>query len=85
MIARQHSRAHPQVMRISPQAAIKVFEANGKIKDHGVERRLKQVGQQVVRFAYLHTSKQAIEFLHQWVCQPVKPRPCLSMVIYYPI
>ena len=59
-----HAWVIPQ--QVSIAEAWKVFGADGSIKDHGVERRLKHVGQQVVRFAYLHTSKQALEFLHQW-------------------
>jgi hypothetical protein len=51
---------------VSIAEAWNVFKVDGTIKDHRVEGRLKQVGQQVARFAYLHTSKQAIEFLHQW-------------------
>src|ERR1044072_7960380 len=43
---------------IPQQAAIpeawKVFEASGKIKDVNLERRVKEVGHQVARFASLH-------------------------------
>jgi len=59
-----HAWVIPQ--QVSIAEAWNVFDADETIKDHGVERRLLSVGQQVVRFAYLHTSKQALEFLHQW-------------------
>ncbi len=45
---------------IPEQAAIpeayKVFDASGALNDGDLERRVKEVGRQVARFAYLHTS-----------------------------
>src|SRR5213592_4393550 len=43
--------------------AYKVFDGSGTLKDSALEKRLKEVGRQVARFAYLHTSEQAQEFL----------------------
>lgn len=62
---------------IPEQAAIpeawKVFDASGALKDIDLERRLKAVGRQVARFAYLHTSEQAQEFLRAWEAAPMNP------------
>jgi NAD(P)H-dependent FMN reductase len=55
-----------------PQAW-KVFDQDGNLKDSGLERRLKEVGRQVARFAYLHSSEQAMEFLRQWEDAPLNP------------
>ena len=55
-----------------PQAW-KVFDAAGNLQDSDLEKRLKDVGRQVARFAYLHTSKQAQEFLRVWEAAPVNP------------
>jgi hypothetical protein len=41
------------------------------MKDY--EDRLKEVGRQVTRFAYLHTSKQSLEFLELWEQAPENP------------
>ena len=53
--------------------AYKVFDASGTVKDSALEKRLKEVGRQVARFAYLHTSEQAQEFLRAWEGAPVNP------------
>lgn len=62
---------------IPEQASIpeawKVFDASGLLTDHALEKRLKDVGRQVARFAYLHTSAQAQEFLRAWEGAPVNP------------
>jgi FMN reductase len=62
---------------IPEQAAIpeawKVFDAAGSLKDSALEKRLKDVGRQVARFAYLHTSAQAQEFLRAWESAPANP------------
>jgi NAD(P)H-dependent FMN reductase len=55
-----------------PQAW-KVFDDTGKLKQEDFEERLKEVGRQVTRFAYLHTSEQALEFLRLWEEAPVNP------------
>jgi NAD(P)H-dependent FMN reductase len=53
--------------------AYKVFDASGTLQDSALEKRLKEVGRQVARFAYLHTSEQAQEFLRAWEGAPVNP------------
>ena len=53
--------------------AWKVFDPSGTLTDHDLETRLKAVGRQVARFAYLHTSAQAQEFLRAWEGAPVNP------------
>ena len=59
---------------IPEQAAIpeawKVFDESGALKDSGLEKRLKEVGRQVARFSYLHTSEKAREFLMAWESAP---------------
>ena len=46
--------------------AWKVFDEQGRCKDAAMEKRLKDVGRQVVRFACLHTAEQAGEFLREF-------------------
>jgi NAD(P)H-dependent FMN reductase len=42
------------------------FDETGKLRDPKLEERVRQVGRQVARFAYLHLSCQANEFLQKW-------------------
>jgi NAD(P)H-dependent FMN reductase len=60
------------------QAAIpeawKAFDESGRLKDRDLEQRVKQVGRQVARFAYLHTSEKAQEFLRAWDSAPADSR-----------
>ena len=62
---------------IPEQASIpeawKVFDESGTLKDGDLEKRLKEVGRQVARFAYLHTSEKAQEFLRAWEGAPLNP------------
>ena len=62
---------------IPEQASIpeawKVFDESGNLKDSDLEKRVKDVGRQVARFAYLHTSEKAQEFLRAWEGAPVNP------------
>jgi len=55
-----------------PQAG-RAFDETGKLKDAKLEERVKEVGRQVARFAFLHTSKQALEFLRAWEGAPLNP------------
>jgi FMN reductase len=50
-----------------------VFDESGAMKDAGLEKRVKEVGRQVARFAYLHTSEKAQEFLRAWEGAPMNP------------
>jgi NAD(P)H-dependent FMN reductase len=59
--------------QVSIPEAWKVFDRSGLLTDHALEQRLKDVGRQVARFAYLHTSAQAQEFLRAWEGAPVNP------------
>ncbi len=52
--------------QVSIARAWKVFDDSGHLKDSDLEERLLEVGRQVARFTYLHTSQQAIEFLESW-------------------
>jgi FMN reductase len=62
---------------IPEEAAIaeawKVFDESGALKNPKLEKRLKDVGRAVARFAYLHTSEKAREFLRAWEEAPVNP------------
>ncbi len=53
-------------LQVSIPQAWKVFDDSGEIKDSNLEDRLLEVGRDVARFAYLHTSDQARQFLDQW-------------------
>ncbi len=59
--------------QVSIPEAWKVFDDSGTLKDSGLEERVKEVGRQVARFAYLHTSEKAQEFLRAWEGAPVNP------------
>jgi NAD(P)H-dependent FMN reductase len=62
---------------IPEQAAIakawNAFDEEGHLKDSALEARVKEVGSQVARFAYLHSSEKAREFLKAWEGAPVNP------------
>jgi NAD(P)H-dependent FMN reductase len=59
--------------QVSIPEAWKHFDHQGKLKDSDVESRLKQLGRQVTRFAYLHSSEQTQEFLQEWENAPENP------------
>ena len=48
-----------------PEAS-QIFDKDGRCNDPRTEKRLKEVGRQVVRFACLHTAEQAGEFLREY-------------------
>jgi len=52
--------------QVSVPQAWRLFDEQGQPKDHDLEERLLEVGRQVTRFAYLHTSEQARLFLNDW-------------------
>ena len=62
---------------VPEQAAVpeawKVFDESGAVKDARIETRLKEVGRQVARFAWLHKSAAANEFLKKWEEAPPNP------------
>jgi len=49
------------------------FDQSGKLKDAELEVRLQEVGRQVARFAFLHNSAQAQQFMQQWETAPDNP------------
>jgi FMN reductase len=58
---------------VSIPEAWKAFDAAGNPKDRELAERLRAMGQQVARFAYLHTAEQALDFLQMWESAPVNP------------
>jgi hypothetical protein len=46
---------------------------SGTLKARDLEKRVKEVGRQVARFAYLHTSEKPQEFLKAWEGALVNP------------
>lgn len=59
--------------QVSIPEAWRAFDGAGNLKDQELEQRLLEVGRQVARFAYLHTSRQAMEFLQAWEVAPANP------------
>ena len=59
--------------QISIPEAWRMFDAAGDPKDPDMEDRLKEIGRQVARFAFLHNSEQVREFLHLWEIAPTNP------------
>jgi hypothetical protein len=53
--------------------AWKRFDKEGQLTDRELEERVKEVGRQVARFAYLHSSEKAQEFLTAWESAPENP------------
>jgi NAD(P)H-dependent FMN reductase len=49
------------------------FAEDGMLNDAHLESMLKDLGRQVARFAFLHHSAQAREFLRLWETAPVNP------------
>ncbi len=55
-----------------PQAS-NAFDEAGNLKSESSRERVKDVGRQVARYAYLHTSEKAMEFMRLWEGAPVNP------------
>lgn len=49
------------------------FDTNGQVNDPQLAVRLRDLGRQVARFSYLHSSQQALEFLRAWEEAPINP------------
>ena len=49
------------------------FGDDGTVENPELEARVLEVGRQVARFAFLHSSEQALEFLRQWESAPDNP------------
>jgi len=62
---------------VPDQAAVanvdEVFDEQGNCTDTAIEKRLKAVGRQVAKFAGLHNSEQAREFLQLWEAATENP------------
>jgi NAD(P)H-dependent FMN reductase len=50
-----------------------VFDATGACRDADIEKRLKSLGRDVAKFASLHNSEHAREFLRLWEGAPSNP------------
>ena len=59
--------------QVSIPEAWKAFDGTGNLKDPELAERLLELGRQVTRFAYLHTSERAQEFLQLWESAPLNP------------
>lgn len=59
--------------QVSIPEAWRAFTAEGHLTDPRLEHALKQVGQQVARFAFLHNSEEVREFLQLWESAPHNP------------
>jgi len=66
-----HAWVIPEQVSIS--AASKAFNDDGTLKDTGLEKRVLELGRQVARFSFLHSSQQSLEFLKAWEAAPVNP------------
>jgi NAD(P)H-dependent FMN reductase len=59
--------------QVSVSEAWNKFDQSGNLKDTELEESLKKVGRQVARFASLHNSAQAQQFMQQWETAPDNP------------
>jgi NAD(P)H-dependent FMN reductase len=66
-----HAWVIPQQVAI-PQGW-KAFDEEGNLKNEQYRDRLLEVGRQVARFAYMHSSEQVQEFLEMWEQAPSNP------------
>jgi len=66
-----HAWVIPQQVAI-PQGW-KVFNQDGELQDEEYHERLLDIGRQVARFAFLHSSQEVKEFLELWEQAPPNP------------
>lgn len=66
-----HAWVAPQ--QVSIPEAWKYFDSAGNLKNAVFEEMIKDVGRQVARFAYLHSSQKMQEFLEEWERAPENP------------
>ena len=59
--------------QVSVAEARQAFDAEGRPRDPRTEGALLEVGRQVARFAFLHSSAQVQEFLRLWETAPFNP------------
>jgi FMN reductase len=62
----RHLHAWVVPEEVSIPSAYNLFDKAGNVTDDEIEKRLLEMGRQVARFSYLHTSKQAQEFMKLW-------------------
>ena len=66
-------RAWVLPLQVSIAEGRNAFDKDGHLKDSRLHERLLELGRQVARFAYLHTSEEAHEFLRAW--EESQPNP----------
>jgi NAD(P)H-dependent FMN reductase len=66
-----HAWVLPQ--QVSIPEAWSLFDSSGRIKDARLERRLRDTGAQVARFARVHKCATAEEFVQLWQKAPENP------------
>lgn len=59
--------------QVSIPQAFNQFDADGQPKDKELRDRLLRLGQQVARFAVLHTARETLDFLREWEQAPENP------------
>ncbi len=58
---------------VSIPRAYQEFDNKGNVKNSKLKEKIMEVGRQVARFAYLHTSEQTNEFVRVWEEAPMNP------------
>jgi NAD(P)H-dependent FMN reductase len=66
-----HAWVIPQ--QVTVPEAWKVFSEDGQIQQEAYRKRLMDVGRQVARFAFMHSSQQVKKFLEMWEQAPPNP------------
>lgn len=59
--------------QVSLAQAWREFNADGTMKNIDLAERVRELGRQVARFSYLHTSAEVQEFLQAWETAPFNP------------
>jgi FMN reductase len=59
--------------QVSIPEAWKLFNQQGQLENQDIQERLLEVGRQVARFSFLHTSQEVREFLEMWEQAPPNP------------
>jgi len=66
-------RAWVVPFQVSISSAYNEFDKEGNLKNRTLEQRVKQLGEKVARFAYLHKIGKSEEFLEAWQGAPINP------------
>lgn len=66
-----HAWVLPQ--QVSVPEAWSVFEADGRVKDQRIAKRLRETGAEVAHFARVHRCASAEQFLQEWQTAPENP------------